>query len=508
MGRRWVVLAVLCGVQFTLFIGGTIVMVSLPAIRADLQISESALQWVVTSYVVTFGGLLLVGGRLVDVLGGRALLLTGLALFTVSSLGCALSSEGWVLITFRALQGVAAAMASPAALSLLAASFATPRARRLALGVWAAAGAIGSALGNAIGGLITTVASWHWIFLLILPAMVLLLAGSIWVLPRMRPVHHGPVGIWNALVVTATVALLLLVVTRLPQLTPDSLPWTALALLAVLVLGGLFWLLERRSSAPLLPRRHLRGQPAAGYLLVLLGSSGMGIYYLCSIYMQDTLGFTALQAGLLFLPWSFAIAGGAQLASWLLARHSPRALTSTGILIMLAGLGLLAMLLGPEMRSAVFLLPYMLIGLGQGMVGVISTNVALSASRAGDHGVAASLVNSSQQVGGALFIGLVGATAIFGSQLMSDRGWDLLAADRAGAQMSLAVAMIALVGGLCVSLFGLRAPRIPITAAVRPASADALEVETDTLSPAVRLSQAGAHEADVPVCHRSTHEGV
>lgn len=433
-GPAGLTLTVLAGVQFVLLIGTTVVMVSLPSIRADLEMSAPALQWVITAYMVGFGGLLLVGGRLVDVLGGRRMLLTGLLLVTVGSLLGAIAPAGWVLILARGLQGIGAALASPAGLFLLAESFAQPRERRLALGIWAAAGAAGAALGNVVGGLLTTWATWRWIFLAVIPVMVILVCLAWLVLPTSTRGKNRQLGMVNALLATAAVVLLLLGLAEVPGVFADRGAVVAGALTGALILAGVFFVVERRSTRPLLPRRVLTGTPRIGYILVLVGSSGSGIFFLSALYMQDVLGFDALQAGLRFIPWALAIAGGAQIVSRLLGRLALRQVLFSALSILLAGLLTLMVVLRPSMGPAALILPFVLMGLGQGMVIVTATNLALGAAESGDGGVVASIVNSAQQVGAAIFVAAMSTVSLLGSRISSESGAGPEAAAQWGVQ--------------------------------------------------------------------------
>lgn len=454
--RQRLLLGVLSGVQFVLIVGSTIVMVSLPQIREDLGMTPAGLQWVVTVYVLTFGGFLLAGGRVVDLLGGRTVLLTGMVVFGAASVGCAAAASGEVLILFRALQGVGAAMASPAALSLLAGQFSEPRPRRMALGIWAGAGAIGGTLGNVIGGLITTVFNWHWIFLFSAPAIVLLLVGVLWVVPRSPRTARVHSGVLSAVAVTTAMGLFLLALSQAPQSLPRISVVTITGFVGALLMAGVFLLVERRSPAPLLPWSTLmQGHAGIGYLFIVLASTGMGVYYLCSIFMQDVLSYSALTAGLLFLPWTATIALGAQLGPRLLDRLPLRPTLLLALVGLSLGLGLLAWAMTPEMTKASFVAPFVLIGLGQGMMGVIATSLALSSSNSGGHGLAASVVNTSQQVGGAFFISVSGAVTILVASMARRSGTLGGAAELAGVRASLVLCLVICALGLLVAWFGL-----------------------------------------------------
>ncbi|WP_214402556.1 MFS transporter [Pseudonocardia lacus] len=459
--RRGPFLALVCSVQFILLVGGTVVTVSLPAIRAELALSAAQLQWVLTAFALTFGCLLLLGGRAADVLGRRRLFLVGLAVFAVGSLLCALATAPGPLIAARALAGVGAAMASPAAMSLLTGVFTEPRERSRALGVWAAVGAGGATLGNVLGGLLTAAGGWRWIFLVNVPVCVLAFAGAFALVPAVRGAARQRLGLLDGLLATAAVAALILGLTELQ--TGGAGPLALGALLGALVLGVAFVVLQARSADPLLPLALFRTRTSVAFLLVLVGSgAGIGAYFVSSLFLQEVLGWSALQAGVAFVPWALLIALVSQVVSRNLHRVGPRLLVPPALLCVAAGAALLALALDPAADYATGLLPaFLLLGLGTGTAGVSCTVTAVSGIPRHRHGVGAGALNSTQAVGSALAIALVAllSGAVAGHLLST--GTAAVTATLAGYRAALlAAAGVAVAGALLAALVLPR--RVPV----------------------------------------------
>lgn len=269
-------------------------------------------------------------------------------------------------------------------------------------------------------------------------------------------------GVLSAVAVTTAMGLFLLALSQAPQSLPRLSTVTVAGFAGALLMAGVFLLVERRSPAPLLPWSSLlQGQAGFGYLFIVLASTGMGVYYLCSIFMQDVLGYSALTAGLLFLPWTVMIALGAQLGPRLLDRLPLRPTLLLALIGMGLGLAILAAGLTPAMTRASFVVPFILIGLGQGMMGVIATSLALSSSGPHGHGMAASVVNTSQQVGGAFFISISGAVTILVASMARQAGTTGGAAELVGVRASLMVTIAVCTLGLVVAWFGLGGRGLP-----------------------------------------------
>ncbi|MEO9176996.1 MAG: MFS transporter, partial [Gaiellales bacterium] len=292
--RRWLALAVIVAAQFMVVLDIAIVNVALPSIKTNLHFSQPSLQWVISAYAIFFGGLLLLGGRLGDLLGRRRVFMAGLAVFTASSLACGVAWSEGSLIAFRAIQGLGGAMLAPAALSILITTFSEGRERNLALGVWGAASGSGGAAGVLLGGVLTSYLSWSWVFFVNVPIGVALVVATPWLLRESRSeALHRHFDVSGAVSVTTSLMLLVYAVTR----TAES-GWTngvtLMLLAASAVLMGAFIALELRSPAPLLPMRifKLRTLAAANVIALLVGSIMFSQFFLQTLYMQDVLHYS------------------------------------------------------------------------------------------------------------------------------------------------------------------------------------------------------------------------
>src|SRR5438477_1303546 len=307
--RRWFGLAVLVAAQFMVVLDVAIVNVALPTIKTDLHFSQESLQWVITAYSILFGGFLLLGGRMADLLGRRRLFTAGLLLFTVSSLLDGLAWSEASLIGFRALQGLGAALLAPAALSILMTTFAEGRERNVALGVWGAASGSGGAAGVLLGGALTSALSWSWIFFINVPVGVLVLALSPVLLKESRAdLDHRHFDTAGAASITGGLMLLVYALTHASQhgwATTETIG--LLAASAALVVG--FLVIELRSPAPLLPMRifRLRTLAASNITALLLGASIFSQFFLLTLYMQQVLHYSALKTGVAYIALTLAI---------------------------------------------------------------------------------------------------------------------------------------------------------------------------------------------------------
>ncbi|WP_328943579.1 MFS transporter [Streptomyces sp. NBC_00250] len=411
--RRWKALALICAAQFMLVLDVTVVNVALPALATDLDLGRTALTWVVTAYTLCFGGLMLLGGRLADALGARRVLLTGLALFTAASLTCGLAPNAGVLLGGRIAQGIGAALLSPAALALVTTMF-HGRERPRALGVWAAIGGTGSAVGVLLGGALASGPGWPWIFYVNVPVGLAVLAT----LPRFVPATAkrttvGGLDIPGALLVTtATGALVYALVTA-----GDS-GWTSTAtllpLLGALVLYGAFAAAERRARTPLMDLRMFTRRPVvAGSLLMLVATALLiSFFFLGSMQLQHVHHLDALRTGLLFLPVALTTAIGAHLGSRLVATAGPRACATGGLTI--AALGCLPLVfLSPDSGPWTTLLPALATAaFGLGAVFVSATTTALGLIAPHEAGLASGIVNTFHELGGSIGVATVSTVAL------------------------------------------------------------------------------------------------
>jgi EmrB/QacA subfamily drug resistance transporter len=406
VARRGPFLVLMCSVQFMMLVGGTVVTVSLPSIRRELGLGPAELQWVLTAFPVAFGCLLLLGGRLADVFGRRRLFLTGLLVFASGSLLCAVVGQAGPLIAARALAGVGAAMASPAAMALLTGVFTTTRDRSVALGAWAGVGALGATLGNVVGGLLTEAGGWRWIFLVNVPVCLVAAVTALLTVRDPRPGRRQRLGLVGGLFGTGAVASFVLGLGGLRG--SAGLPLAVGLLVGAVALGAAFVVSQLRSPDPLLPLRLFRTRTSFALLFVMItAGTGIGAYFTSSLFMQETLGWSPLEAGLAFVPWAATTAVVAQIASRTLHLVGSRVLVPAGLLVSATGAFLLATAVGPTTTYPDLLLPFLLLGTGTGAASVSCTVTAMSGIPRARHGVGAGALNSTQAIGAALSITVV-----------------------------------------------------------------------------------------------------
>jgi EmrB/QacA subfamily drug resistance transporter len=402
---------VLCA-QLMVILDMTVVNVALPSIEHGLHFSATSLSWVLNAYALTFGGLLLLGGRAGDILGRRRVFLTGIALFTLASLAAGLATgPGW-LIAARAVQGVGGAIASPAALALVVSAFPEGGSRNRAMALYAAIASGGASLGLVLGGVITQWASWRWAFFINLPVGIAVAACTPVFLtetPR-QPGHFDLAG--AATSVTGMVALVYAFIRAASAGWSDPVALAAF-MLAVAGLAA-FILIETRAAQPVTPLRLFAdGQRAASYLARLLLVGGMfGMFFFATQFLQVVLHFSPVRAGAAFLPTTVLIFGVSRLAARLLGRFPPVPLAMAGIVPVIAGMAWLSRISAATTYVPGVLGPMILFGIGMGLAFVPLTTAALAGVAAADSGAASSMVNVTQQVGGAL--GLAVLVTVFG----------------------------------------------------------------------------------------------
>src|SRR5712691_8080004 len=324
--RRWIALAVIVAAQFMVVLDVAIVNVALPSIKTDLHFSQEGLQWVITAYSIFFGGVLLLGGRLADLLGRRRLFIAGLVLFTVSSLLDGLAWSEGSLIAFRSLQGLGAAMLSPAALSILTTTFREGRERNLALGIWGAASGSGGAAGVLLGGALTSGLNWSWIFFINVPVGALVIGLSPWLLRESRAdLKHRHFDVAGAAAITGGLMLLVYAMTRATQHGWGTAETIGL-LAASAALIAAFFLIELRSQAPLLPLRIFRLRTLSGSNLsgLLMGAAIFSQFFLLTLYMQQVLHYSALKTGVAYIGLTLTIIAFSAVAQALVTRIGVR----------------------------------------------------------------------------------------------------------------------------------------------------------------------------------------
>jgi len=382
--------------------------VALPSIRTDLGFSQESLQWVITAYAILFGGFLLLGGRLADLLGRRRMFIAGLALFTVMSLLDGLAWSEGSLIAFRALQGLGAALLSPAALSILTTTFREGRERNVALGVWGAASGSGGAAGVLLGGALTSALSWSWIFFINVPAGLAVMALSPFVLRESHAdLGHRRFDFAGAASITSGLMLLVYAMTRATQHGWATASTVGL-LVASAALIGAFFLIEARSQAPLLPLRifRLRTLTASNVSGLLMGGAIFAQFFLLTLYMQEVLHYSALKTGVAYIGLTLTIIVFSAVSQALVTRFGVRPVLPTGLALSTVALVLFARLPVDGTYFADLFPAFMISGLGLALAFVPMSIGGLTGIRQSDAGVASGLINTTQQIGGAIGVAL------------------------------------------------------------------------------------------------------
>jgi EmrB/QacA subfamily drug resistance transporter len=409
----WVVLVLICLAQFMVILDATIVNVALPSIQNDLKLSEANLQWVINAYTLVFGGFLLLGGRLGDLLGRKRLFLVGLVIFTVASLLNGLAQSEGMLIGFRALQGLGAALISPAALSIISTTFEEGAERAKALGVWAAIAIGGSAVGLILGGALTQSLSWPWIFFVNVPVGVVGFILSLRLVPESRDEHaHRSYDIGGAVTVTGGLMALVYAIVK-----AETEGWTAGTTIGFFVVAiallVAFFVIESRHHAPLvrLSIFRLRSLSTANLVMFLVASGMFAMFFFNTLYIQRVLGYGPLKAGLAFLPFTAGIMVSAGIASTFATRIGVRVIAAAGMALTIVGMLLLTQL--PTHGSYVAdVLPSIIVSsLGMGAVFMPLTLVATTGLDDEDQGLASGIFNTSQQIGGALGLAILSTIA-------------------------------------------------------------------------------------------------
>jgi EmrB/QacA subfamily drug resistance transporter len=409
----WIVLVLICLAQFMVVLDATIVNVALPSIQNDLHLSDGGLQWIVNAYTLVFGGFLLLGGRLGDLLGRKRLFLIGLVIFTGASLLDGLAGSEGMLIGARSLQGLGAALISPAALSIISTTFEEGAERARALAVWAAIAIGGSAVGLILGGALTQYFSWPWIFFVNVPVGIAAFLLSLRLVPESRDVlAHRSYDLAGAATVTGGLMALVYAI-----VDAQSAGWTSTKTIGFFAtaatLLAAFVAIELRAAAPLvrLSIFRVRSLLTANAAMLLAMSGMFAMFFFNTLYLQQVLGFGPLEAGLAFLPFSAGIMISASLASQLATRVGVRPVAAVGFVLAAGGLALLTQL--PVHGSyAVNVLPALLLSsLGIGAVFMPLTLIATTGLADEDQGLASGLFNTSQQVGGALGLAVLSTLA-------------------------------------------------------------------------------------------------
>jgi EmrB/QacA subfamily drug resistance transporter len=442
----WLALIVVCLGQFMVVLDATIVNVALPAIKADLDISQANLQWIVNAYTLLFGGFLLLGGRAADLFGRRNLFIAGVTVFSAASLVNGLASSEEMLIGARALQGFGGALMSPAALAVITTSFSEGSERTKALSIWAAVASGGSAVGLLLGGILTETLSWEWIFFINVPIGVGIVLASLRLVPNSR-VEGGSrhFDIAGAVSVTAGLLVLVYAIVKAEDWGWGSVSTLGLGALALALLGG-FIAIESRSPFPImrLGLFKLRSLAVANGVFLIVVGGLFAMFFFASLYLQNILGYSALTTGFAFLPVTLGIMIGAVTSQQLVPKLGVRPVMLTGLAVAAMGLTILGFSTQVDGTYLGVLGGLFPMAVGMGATFVSLTLVATTGVDESDAGLASGIFNTSQQVGGALGLAIL-------STLANDRTTAILA-DLAG-RPSVAETQSALVEGFQLAFF-------------------------------------------------------
>ncbi len=454
--RRWIALVVICAAQFMVVLDVSIVNVALPSIKTALNFSEANLQWVVSAYTLVAGGFLLLGGRIGDIMGRRLLFISGLVLFTGGSLMCGLSWTHGALIAFRAVQGLGAALVAPSALSLITALFDEGSERNKALGILGAISGSGAAFGVLLGGVLTSAFSWKWIFFVNVPVGTAAVIATLLIIPESKgELGHRRFDVAGALTITASLTLLVYAIVK-----ASDYGWGSTKTIGMIIVAaaghGLFLLIEWKSKAPLMPlriwlNRTLTGANVVGFMV---GAAIFAMFFVLSLYMQQVLGFSALKAGVSYLACALSVVFAAALAGQLVTKLGVRNVLITGTIITAIGLYYFTHVSAHGTYWGDLFPGLVVAGVGLGFSFVPVTIAALSGVSNQDAGLASGLINTSQQIGGALGTAIVTTVYVARSNTLVKHGDTVQVALTSGFQraflINLGFAIVGLIATLAV----------------------------------------------------------
>ncbi|SDK02228.1 MFS transporter [Streptomyces indicus] len=418
----WAVVLTACAGQFLVVLDVSVVNTALPSMRADLGLSALGLQWVVNAYSIAFAGFMLLGGRAGDLFGRKRMFLLGLALFTAASLAGGLAQESWQLLAARAVQGLGAAVLAPSTLTLLTSAVPEGPARVRAIGTWTAVGAGGGAAGGLVGGLLTDLLSWRWVLLINVPVGVLVLVAAVFWLTESRGGERRRLDLPGAVLVTAGLATLAYGIVQ-TEVEGWTAPGTLVPLGAGLLLIAVFLLVEARTKAPLMPLGlfRLRSVAAANAVMMVCGAASFAMWFFMTVYAQNVLGYSAIEAGLALVPSSLTVMLGSKLAPRLMRMIGAKNVTVLGILIAASGYGVQQATIAPDGGYvASILLPGILMMLGAGLAMTPLASLATSGAAPSEAGLVSGLINTSRTMGGALGLSILSTIAAAQSGGASD----------------------------------------------------------------------------------------
>jgi EmrB/QacA subfamily drug resistance transporter len=455
--RNWFALALLCAVQFMVVLDIAIVNVALPSIQVDLGFSQDSLQWVLSAYALVFGGFLLLGGRAADLLGRRRIFIVGIVVFTFGSLLCGLAWDDSALIGARAIQGLGAAIISPAALSILGVTFTEGRERNIALGAWGAVGGFGAAAGVLMGGVLTDALSWEWIFFVNIPVGIAALALTPLLLGESRDARVKSFDALGAVLVTAGLVVLVYAITEARDYGWASVETIGLFASSAALLGG-FALTELRRRDPLMPFSIFRLQTLTGANIsgFILGTATFAMFLMLTLYMQQVLGYSAMKTGVAYLAVALTAIVWSGVAAQLVTRIGVKPVLIAGMAAMTAGLLYFTQVSVGGSYVSDLLPGFLLIGLGLGFSFVPISIAALAGVQPSEAGLASGLINTSQQIGGALGIAVLSTIASSQTEAAISGGSALPVALTDGFQAAFWAGLGVAVAGVLVAIFVIR----------------------------------------------------
>jgi EmrB/QacA subfamily drug resistance transporter len=440
--RRWLALALLAVAQFVVVLDASIMNIALPSISQDLGVSTEDLSWIINGYVLTFGGFLLLGGRLADLLGRRLVFVAGLVLFAAASLAGGLSTSETGLIAARAVQGLGGALLAPAALSLLTTLFPPGAERNRALGVWGAVAGSGAAAGVLLGGVITDALGWEWVLFINVPIGAVAAALSFRLISESRaPTAGRRFDLAGAATVTGGLSAAVYAIVGAESAGWGSTRTIAFFAVAAALLTG-FVAIERRAAAPLVPFDifRLRTVLGANVAMLVVGAAMFGLFFVLSIYMQQVLGYSALETGVAQLPLAGTIVLAAGVVSPLVTRFGSKPILLAGLVLFAGGMGWFAQMPADGSFVADLLGPSLLVGLGLAATFIALTVTAVEGVSAQQYGLASGLINTTQQIGGALGLAILAAVGNGRTSGLLDDGSNPVVALTEGFQAGLLVA--------------------------------------------------------------------
>ncbi|RWZ46050.1 DHA2 family efflux MFS transporter permease subunit [Labedella phragmitis] len=421
--RRWLALSILALAQFLVVLDASIVNIALPVLGQQLGIDTATLAWVITAYVLAFGGLLLLGGRLADRYGHRRIFLIGTAGFVAASALAGLSVTSEMLLASRALQGASAALLAPAALALLTHLFPETKDRTKALGVWGGVAGIGSAAGVLLGGVLTAALGWQSVFFINVPIGAIVLVAIPLLITRDKSGAHGKLDIPGAATITGALVAAVGALSAIEQVGFAHPLTIGLAAVSI-ALGVLFVFIERRTAEPLVPLDVFKNRnlTVGNIVMLLIGAAMVALFFALSVYMQAVLGYDALTTGLTQLPLAGALVVVAGLAPSIIHRFGTKPTLIGSLIVLAAGLVWLSFAPSDAQFLTQILGPSLLIGVGMGGAFVTTTQLSVDGVEGGEAGLAGGLINTSQQIGGALGLAILGTIAALRTESLIEAG--------------------------------------------------------------------------------------